>query len=78
MQQASIGSATADLDKFEGFTHAERRPDGLTVLEKTIDFSHPRAPAAYDVVSRGRMRHPAVFIPFLVTDREAYHLHRGV
>jgi len=75
-QASTTRSPIADLDKFEGFTHAERRADGHVVLEKTIDFSHPKAPPSFDVLTRQRYRGLGVQV-FLVDDREAYILYRG-
>ena len=68
---------SVDPSQFEGLTHAERRSDGMLLLQKTIDFSHPSAPVAFDVLSRGRMRSAVNFIPFIVTLQEAAILHRG-
>ena len=70
-----IHSPGAD-DRYQGFTNVERRPDGMIMLEKTVDFSHPKAPAAVDIRTRGAYRGLGKQ-QFLVTEREAYILHRG-
>lgn len=70
-------SAIADPNQFEGIVDMQRRSDGLVMLQKVIDFSHPKAPVAFDVLTRHRARGQVPYIPFFVTDQEAYNLHRG-
>lgn len=70
-------SGTADLDTFEGIVDMKRLPNGKVALQKLIDFSHPKAPAAFDVLSRARSRGQVAFISFVVTDHEAYVMHRS-
>ena len=43
-------------DKFCGFTNVERAPNGMLMLEKTVDFSHPKAPEWRYYTSRSHTR----------------------
>ena len=73
---STVPLTTGNPSQFSGFTHMERRADGLIVLEKTIDFAHLSAPLVHDVMTRARTLHPCR-MAFLVTDREAFILHGG-
>lgn len=74
--QDNTTRSSANPTPFSGITHCQRRSDGLLVLEKTVDFSHPSAPRASDPWTKMPARFP-VPMAFLITDREAYYLHGG-